>query len=126
MLIYDVLNIFFIVFHTIFILFAIGGWAFKKTRKLNAIILLLTGFSWFFLGIWYGLGYCPCTDWHWQVRVKLGHFDMPESYVKFLIKYITGIDLSAKLVDAITLSLFLICLIVSVLLNYKDVKKDMG
>jgi len=35
--------------------------------------LLLTAFSWFVLGIWYGWGYCVCTDWHYMVlRDELG------------------------------------------------------
>ena len=55
---YTFLNIFFFVFHTVFTLFNMGGWAFPKTRKLHLITLSLTAFSWFILGIWYGWGFC--------------------------------------------------------------------
>jgi len=44
----------------------------EKTRKANLILLLLTGLSWFGLGIFYGWGYCPLTDWHWKVLRELG------------------------------------------------------
>ncbi|MCK5838377.1 MAG: DUF2784 family protein, partial [Bacteroidales bacterium] len=63
---------FFIIFHTALTLFNLFGWIWQKTRKLNLIILLLTGFSWFGLGIFYGIGYCPLTDWHYRVLRKMG------------------------------------------------------
>ena len=50
---YQFLNIFFFVFHTAITLFNITGWLFHPTRKWNIVTLLLTAFSWFFLGIWF-------------------------------------------------------------------------
>jgi hypothetical protein len=85
--------------------------------------LSLTAFSWFLLGIWYGIVYCPCTDWHWQVRIKMGQYDMPNSYVKFLLDSLTGIELNARLVDALTLSSFLFALSASVYVNVRDWRK---
>jgi len=116
----SLLDIFFFIFHILIILFNLLGWIWQKTRKWNLAILLLTGFSWLILGIWYGLGYCPFTEWHWQVRQKLGYHDMPASYIKFLIKSLTGINLNARLVDIITLVFFLAALIISVFLNKRD------
>jgi hypothetical protein len=86
-------------------------------------MLLLTAFSWFVLGIWYGFGYCFCTDWHYQIRMKLGYFDMPSSYVKFLIDSLTGSDINAKLVDIFTLIFFLLALIASIIANMQDWKE---
>lgn len=117
---YILLDKFFFVFHTTIIFFNLFGWIWKKTRKLNLILLLLTAFSWFILGIWYGFGFCPSTEWHWKVRIKLGLYDMPSSYIKFLIDSITGWNVNAKFVDIITLSLFLSALIISVVVNSKD------
>ena len=94
----------------------------KKTRKANLILLLLTTFSWFILGIWYGFGFCPCAEWHYQVRVKLGHTDMPSSWIKFCIDYLTGWDVNASLVDILTLTLFLAALTASIYMNIKDRK----
>ncbi|MDH4273022.1 MAG: DUF2784 domain-containing protein, partial [Candidatus Aminicenantes bacterium] len=99
------LNKFFFVFHSCVIVFILFGWAWKKTRPANLAVILLTAFSWFILGIWYGYGYCPSTDWHWRVRLKLGIRDLPESYTKFLVDSFTGGDVSQRIVDIFTLIL---------------------
>lgn len=119
---YVFLDYFFIFFHTALIIFNLFGWIYQKTRKLNLITLLLTAFSWFFLGIWYGFGFCFCTEWHWLVRMKLGK-TMPDSYIQFLINEITGLHINERLVDAATLSFFLIALILSVTANIRDYRK---
>lgn len=117
---YVFLDKFFFVFHTFIIVFNLLGWTWKKTRKANLMVLLLTAFSWFILGIWYGLGFCFCTGWHYQVRMKLGYFDMPSSYIKFLIDSVTGLDVNAKIVDILTLTFFLLALIASIFINIRD------
>ena len=96
---YEFLNIFFFVFHTLLMLFNCFGWAWKKTRRWNLFTLLLTAASWFILGIWYGWGYCFCTDWHWDVREKMGLHDQSASYVHFLLLKLTGINFQKDLVD---------------------------
>jgi|SRR5690348_3097066 len=120
---YSFLNIFFFVFHTVFTLFNITGWMFRKTRKWNLITLLLTAFSWFFLGIWYGWGYCFCTDWHWRVREHLGIYDHENSYIHFLLLKLTGINFNEQLVDDATLIIFLMSLLLSVWLTLRDAEK---
>lgn len=124
--IYAFLDKFFFVFHTAIIIFILLAWIWKKTRKANLILVLLTAFSWFILGIWYGIGFCPCTEWHYQVRLKLGHFDMPSSYIKFCIDSLTGLEINAKLVDIFTLILFLAAFIASVYVNIKDWKRKIA
>ncbi len=116
----ELLNIGFIIFHTVLILFNLFGWIWEKTRRLNLITLLLTAFSWFILGIWYGFGYCPCTDWHWQVRSALGYTDMPQSYIKFLIDLWTGIEFSAFTVNLWSGILFGLALAASLYVNFKE------
>lgn len=120
---YAFLNIFFFVFHTAFTLFNSIGWLFRKTRKLNLITLLLTAFSWFVLGIWYGWGYCFCTQWHWNVREHLGYHDQRRSYIHFLLLKLTGIDFNEKLVENATLIVFLISLFMSVWINIRDARQ---
>jgi hypothetical protein len=100
------------------------GWAFPKTRKLHLITLSLTAFSWFILGIWYGWGFCFCTQWHWEVRRKLGFTDESNSYIHFLILKVTGINLSEDLVEKGTLIVFLICIALSLVLNIKGYRKN--
>ena len=116
------LNIFFFVFHTAFTLFNIVGWIFPKTRKLHLITVLLTAASWFILGIWYGWGYCVCTDWHWDVRESLGYDDRSNSYIHFLLLKLTGKDFDTKLVDTATMVIFLLCFVLTITFNIKDRK----
>jgi hypothetical protein len=123
---YQFLNIFFFVFHTAFTLFNITGWVFKATRKWNLITLLLTGCSWFIAGIWYGWGYCVCTDWHWQVRRHLGYCDEETSYIQFLLQKLTGANFDLQLVEQATLIVFLLSLAASIWLNIKDWRNRPG
>ena len=107
------LDLFFLIFHTILIFFNLFAWIFRKTRKLNLIILTLTGASWFILGIFYGIGYCPLTDWHFNILKKLGHTNLPNSYIKYLADRLTGLDFNPELVDNTTMILFFIALAIS-------------
>ena len=120
---YHTLDIFFVVFHSLVVLFNLAGWIWKRTRFANLVLLLLTGFSWLFIGLIVGsLGYCPLTDWHFRVLTKLGHSDLPSSYIKYLADRITGLDFNASLVDKITLFAFISALVLSVFLNIRDWK----
>jgi hypothetical protein len=119
------LNIFFFVFHTVWTLFNMIGWMFRVTRKWNLLTLLLTALSWFVLGIWYGWGYCLCTDWHWQVRRNLGYTDESNSYIHFLILKMTGINMDPELVNNVTLIVFVVSIIMSVWLNIRDRRKKL-
>ena len=116
------LDYFFIIFHTFFTVFNMTGWIFRKTRKVHAVTMGLTTFSWFILGIWYGWGYCFCTDWHWQVRESLGRPIRSYSYIHFLLLEITGIDFPPTLVDNVVLMVFLTCAAMTIMLNWRDYK----
>ena len=120
MLLYKFLDIFFLVFHTLIVVFNLSGWMWKKTRPANLIVLAVTAFSWFVLGFWYGFGYCFCVDWHWTVKMKLGQTDLPDSYIKYLLDALTGLDWNAGLVDTLTFAGFFGALIVSLALNVRD------
>lgn len=120
----EVLNYFFFGFHTSLILFNIFGWAFRRTRRYNLATLLLTGFSWFVLGFWYGWGYCFCTDWHWNVRRHMGYSDQTDSYIHFLLIKVTGINFPLPLVEYVTGIVFFTSLLLSIGLNLRDWKRD--
>ncbi len=120
MLLYKFLDLFFLVFHTLLILFNLFGWVFQKTRIANLMTLSITAFSWFILGIWYGFGYCVCVDWHWSVKIKLGELDLPNSYIKYLVDQITGFDMNASLADTLTAACFFVAIFASLLVNIKD------
>lgn len=120
----QLLDIFFVIFHTTLIIFNLFGWIFRKTRIWNLVTLLLTGGSWLFLGLIVGtLGYCPFTDWHFNILSRLGETNLPNSYVKYLADRITGQDFSAALVDKVTLYSFLAALAISIFLNVREFRE---
>ena len=119
-LLYQVLNVGFFLFHSSLILFNLLGWIWRKTRPYNLLTLSLTAFSWFGLGIWYGFGFCPSTEWHWQVRMRLGYYDMPPSYIQFLVQKLTGLSVPASFLNPLVLGLFLASLGLSIGLNVRD------
>lgn len=123
-LLLQIADIFFLVFHTSLTVFNLLGWLWKTIRKLNLITLSLTGASWFILGLFYGIGYCPLTDWHFQVLRKLGHYDLPASYLQYLTERLIGLKVEATTVDMATAIGFFIALGASIALNFRDRKKS--
>ncbi len=121
---YAFLDKFFFVFHSTLIVFNLLGWIWKKTRLANLIVISLTFLSWFILGIWYGFGYCPSTDWHWLVRRKLGYYDLPSTYTKFLIDSLTGWDVNPELVKILTVLLLALALFASIWTNIRGWRKS--
>jgi hypothetical protein len=120
------LDIFFTGFHTCLVIFILFGWIWKKTRRLNLICILLTAASWLILGIFYGLGYCPLTDWHFNILMKLGYTDLPDSYLSFLFTRLTKLQVDQSLVDTVTLWGLIIALTISLYLNLRHWFKPVG
>ncbi|MBN2509102.1 MAG: DUF2784 family protein [Spirochaetales bacterium] len=85
------LDLFFFVFHTLFTLFNLTGWLWRPARNLHLITMGLTAFSWLVLGIFYGFGYCFCTEWHWLIRHILGYRDSSSSYIHLLLGEVFGL-----------------------------------
>ena len=123
---YHVADWFFVVFHLLLTLFNAGGWVWKKTRRLNLVTLLLTGASWSILGIFFGFGYCPLTDWHWQVLYELEVYNLPSSYLEYLFERISGLEAQTPVVNFLTGLFFGIALIASRALNYRDYRKKIS
>ena len=121
---YPVLNIFFLVFHSALILFNLFGWIFKPLRIANLVTLLLTAGSWVFLGIFYGFGYCPFTDWHYDVLYKMGHTNLPDSYIQYLLETFFQLEVPQKTTDTATLLGLVLALICSVYVNFFSRKRQ--
>ena len=117
---YKIADVCFFVFHITLILFNLFGWIPPRLRKWNLASLMLTAFSWFVLGIFYGVGYCVLTDWHWQVREELGYPTESTSYIHFLLTEVTGIYLSESTVNILTAVLFFAACAVSLTVNIRD------
>ncbi len=115
-----------LIFHALFMVFNMIGWAWHKTQKINLITLLITASSWFILGIFYGIGYCPLTDLHWEILHKLGQKDLPSSYVKYLADSITGLDFNPTFVEYCTAVFFFSALGISLYINFFGKNKIIG
>lgn len=113
-----VADYFFFVFHNLLILFNLFGWMVRKWRRWHLACILLTFASWGILGFWYGLGYCPLTDWHWQVLEQRGERGLPSSYISYLLDRTLGITLYPVLVDALTVGAAILALAASAWVNF--------
>ena len=116
----QILNIFFIVFHTAVLLFNVFGWIWKKTRRWNLCVLLATFFSWLVVGLWKGIGYCLLTDLHWQVRRQLGQKILDGSFLDYLMRGIFGDVPSPDLTRLVCGVTFAIVGVSSIALNIRD------
>jgi len=114
------LDFFFLVFHTSLTLFNALGWIWKPLRRINLLTLLLTGFSWFILGLFYGMGYCPLTDFHFQVLKNMGHTNLPDSYLQYLTMRFFHWQIPVGIIDFVTASVFFLALLISLWLNIRD------
>lgn len=92
-------DIVFTIVHTVIILLNLLGWAWHRTRKIQAVALVLTLVSWFGSGYWYGWGFCILTDWHWTVLEQRGIAGLPQSYVQWLVERLTGLPISGRTAD---------------------------
>lgn len=115
---YQLLDFFFTIFHLLIVGFNLVGWIWKRTRRLHFVLVLFTAGSWLILGIWYGLGYCPVTDWQWQIKEHLGETNLPNSFIKYYADKLTGSNVSSDFIDGATAIGFAIAAILSVYLNF--------
>ena len=116
-------NIFFFIFHTALILFNVFGWIPRATRRWNFVTLLLTLISWTVMGLRYGMGYCICTDWHWQIRHAMGIRDDPDSYIILLTQKLTGWTPATSLANTVAMWTFIVCFAASISLNLRDLSR---
>lgn len=117
---YAALDVLLTAAHFALVLFNLAGWMFRRTRRLHLAVISLTLLSWFGLGIWYGWGYCPLTEWHWQVKQARGETGLPASYVKYYLDKWSGTAWDPVAVDA-TVAVAAVCAwLVSLWVNVRD------
>ena len=117
------LDIFFTICHAIIVGFNLLGWIWKKTRMANFVVLMITASCWFILGIWYGIGYCPITDWQWQVKEKLGQHDLPDSFIAYYMQQLTGHHFDPTFVDNAVAVCFGLATLLTIYVNFIMKKK---
>jgi len=109
------------------ILFNLFGWIFSAAKKAHFFSILITAFCWFILGIWFGWGYCPLTDWQWHIKARLGKTNLPASFITWSANELTGTRFSDTFINLLTLLLFIAAAAISVYFNFlkpgKRIKK---
>jgi hypothetical protein len=115
---YYLLDILLTIFHLGIVLFNLFGWIPKVTRKANFITILLTAASWFILGIWYGMGFCPVTEWQWQVKDKLGEKNLPSNFIEYIAEKWTGHDFDSGFISVMIAVCFVLATLASIYVNF--------
>jgi len=87
------------------------------------ITVAATAFSWFVLGIWFGWGYCPITDWQWNVKEKLGETNLPGSFIKYYADKLSGKNIDPSVVETATLVAFLVVILLTIYVNFVKRKR---
>jgi hypothetical protein len=86
------------------------------------VVIIATLASWSILGIFFGFGYCPFTDWQWDLKRKLGETGLPNSFVEYYLEALTGADFSPSVVDSMVLGCAIVALGLSIWLNLRRTK----
>jgi hypothetical protein len=104
--------------HLVIIGFNLLGWIWPRTRRAHLICITATAASWFLLGTWFGMGYCPVTDWQWRVKEQLGEHNLPASFIKYYADKLSGEDISSGMIDWVTGISFGVAAILSIYVNF--------
>ena len=105
-------------FHLLIIGFNLFGWIWRPTRKLHLICILVTALCWFGLGIWYGIGYCPITNYQWHIKELRGGQNLPNSFIKYMVDAIFGSNINTTFIDVLTAVSFFMAAALSVYVNF--------
>lgn len=118
----QVLDILLTILHLAIIGFNLFGWIPVATRRAHLISLLLTASSWFLLGIWFGMGYCPFTDWQWKVKERLGEQNLPGNFIEYFVEKVAGSDFDPQFINNVTAVSFAIVVLLSIYVNFLNRK----
>ena len=114
----QLLDISFYVIHIAIILFCLFGWILHQSRRTHLAFIGIIFVCWFGLAPWYGWGYCPLTDWHWNIKKQLGVEGLPWSFIKHLWDSIFPHPITASTADNLTIAGFILATFLSVYLNF--------
>lgn len=104
--------------HLALVIFNLFGWIPRATRKAHLVTIVLTAASWFVLGIWFGMGYCPLTDWQWDVKRQLGERNLPPNFIEYFAEKVAGRDFDAALVGLMITVFFALAAGLSLYVNF--------
>lgn len=123
---YRLADVLMLVLHGSLVVFNVLGWAWRRTRRLHLWTILATLGSWFGLGLVYGWGYCPLTEWHWRVKRALGAAELPASWVKYYLDRLAGFAWDPAVVDALVIVSTTTALALSASLTFRDRQRRKG
>jgi hypothetical protein len=104
--------------HLALVFFNLFGWIPRITRKAHLVTIALTAASWLVLGIWFGTGYCPLTDWQWEVKEKLGAQNLPPNFIEYWAEALTGRDYDTSFVSLMITLFFALAAGLSLYVNF--------
>lgn len=116
------LDIVLVSFHAALVLFNVGAWAWRRMRRAHLVTISATLLSWTILGFFHGFGYCPLTDWHWDVKRALGERNLPDSYIAYYLEH-AGVAWDPVTVDVVVLAVTLAAFALSIGLNARDLRR---
>jgi hypothetical protein len=110
------------VIHLSIIVYSLIGWAWPRGRRAHLIFLGVIFACWFGIGLalGYGFGYCPLTDWHWQLKTQLGasYAALPNSFIKHVWDGALLWPISARAADILTFVAFFASVAITIYLNF--------
>ncbi|HHP7241564.1 MAG TPA: DUF2784 family protein [Cyclobacteriaceae bacterium] len=119
---FEFLDVLLFISHCVIIAINLFAWIFPKTRRLHLITTSCTLVSWILLGFFYGWGYCFLTDWHWQIKFELGEYNLPNSFITYLINNVMNLNIKTSVIDKLMLITFIPIIFISIYLNIKEPK----
>ncbi|HPX55987.1 MAG TPA: DUF2784 family protein [Syntrophales bacterium] len=117
---YPLLNFMLHVLHACIISFTLLGWLWGPWRLYHLAWIVLTLGSWYGLGLWMGMGYCPVTEFHWTVKEKLGEGRPECNYIYYWLAKLPAMTFDPGRVEKATVISTLLAGTVSLILNIRD------
>ena len=108
-------------FHLAIVFFLVFGWISVRTRNLHRFAVGVTILLWVAVAELMGkkLGYCPVTDWHWDVKRLRGETDLPPSYIDYSLQKI-GVHLPPERADQIVMVVFGVIVVLTLALWVRE------
>ena len=121
-----VLDFVFYFFHIFIVVLNLFGWIPRATRRLHRWCVGITATCWLAIGAAYNfIGYCPLTDWHWQIKRARGETGLPDSFITYLCNQI-GFYPNPAHVDIAVGITFAAIVIVTIVLWRKEKKSRLS
>ncbi len=114
------------IIHLFVILFNLLGWVHPRTRGAHRVLVAATAFFWLVIGpVYGGLGYCPLTGWHWDVKISRGEGPLPASYIDYLLQ-MAGVQAAPAMIDMAVGGVFFVVCCVTLYMWRRDRRVKSG